>query len=483
MSTLASDKVKDWRAEKLSPTMIVIFGITGDLSHRKLLPALYYLIKNNLLPPNTKIVGVSRHDVDIEKLMTSVRQTLAENNQECDNDTITKFSQMLEMHKMNLTSAEDYKGLKNSLDNLENELGVCVNRLFYLAIPPTVLSHIVDNLGQSGLANGCQHGIAGSRILLEKPFGFDTYSAKELIETNSKYFNESQIFRIDHYIAKETVQNILTFRFENPIFKDLWSAKHISHIEIIASEKIDIEGRAIFYEQTGALRDLAQSHLLQLLATVAMEEPKSMTSSDIHTAKQNLLKSIKQFSPDTIDEQAVRGQYEGYRDEVSTPNSFVETYASLKLIIDNARWRGTPFYIKTGKALSEKKTQVHVHFKPKEVLDGNTNDLFINIQPNEGIDLTLWAKKPGFESKLNKVHMSFLYNQAYDEYGHPNAYERVLVDAIKGDQALFASSDEVLASWELLEPVIKKWESVEDGLIIYKKGSKGPSLPNSWHST
>ena len=483
MQQFKVDKVKDWQEEKLSPTMIVIFGITGDLSHRKLLPALYYLIKNNLLPPNTNIVGVSRHEVDIDELMVSVRQTLSQNNQDCDEVAISRFAQMLKMYKMNLTSVEDYKTLKSNLDKIENELGVCVNRLFYLAIPPTVLSHIVKNLGESGLANGCQHGVANSRILLEKPFGFDTQSAKELIETNAKYFTESQIFRIDHYVAKETVQNILSFRFENPIFKDLWNSDHISHVEIIASEKIGIEGRAIFYEQTGALRDLAQSHLLQLLATVAMEEPKSMTSSDIHTSKNNLLKNIKPFSPDSINAQAVRGQYEGYKEEVNTPNSFVETYAGLKLNIDNARWRDVPFYIKTGKALKEKNTQVHIHFKPKDVNDGRTNDLFINIQPNEGIELTLWAKRPGFESQLNKVNMSFLYNQAYDEYGHPNAYERVLIDAIKGDQSLFASSEEVLASWELLEPVIKKWESVGDGLNIYKKGSTGPDLPESWHSS
>ncbi len=477
---LSKLQIKDWRQEKLSPTIIVIFGITGDLSQRKLLPALYYLIKNDLLPPRTKIIGVSRHDVDINNLMLSVRKSLRDNHQDCSESTITKFSEMLSMQKMNLTSKEDYATLKLSLDKIEESLGVCLNRLFYLAIPPTVLSHIVENLGESGLANGCQHGKANSRLLLEKPFGFDTLSAKELISTNAKYFNEEQIFRIDHYVAKETVQNILSFRFQNPIFESIWNANHISYIEIIAYEKIDIENRAIFYEQTGALRDLAQSHLLQLLAIVAMEEPPSLSSEHIHLSKQNLLKSVIPIPQDNLDQQAVRGQYSSYKKEVNNSKTFVETYAGLKLYIDSVRWRDVPFFIKTGKALHEKRTQIRLRFKSKNPKINTTNDLCINIQPNEGIELKLWAKKPGFETQLNKVNMSFLYQQAFDEYGHPNAYERVLVDAIKGDQSLFASSEEVLASWHILEPVISKWDSKGDGLQIYEKDSNGPKLPKTW---
>lgn len=479
---LREPQVKDWRQEKLNPTIIVIFGITGDLSHRKLLPALYYLIKNDLLPPNTKIIGVSRHDVDLDKLMASVRETLKNNHQDCDEPSISKFSKMLSMHKMNLTSKDDYASLKSHLNKIEDNLGVCLNRLFYLAIPPTVLTHIIENLGVSGLAEGCQHGKANSRLLLEKPFGFDKLSAQELILTNSKYFNEDQIFRIDHYIAKETVQNILSFRFQNPIFESIWNAKHISYIEIVALEKIDIENRSIFYEQTGALRDLTQSHLLQLLATIAMEEPVSLHSEDIHLSKQNLLKSIVPIYPNNLDQQAIRGQYEGYKQEVNNPKSFVETFAGLKLYINTTRWHNVPFFIKTGKAMSEKKTQIRIHFKPKNPNNDKTNDLYINIQPNEGIELILWAKKPGFLSHLNKVNMSFLYQQAYDEYGHPNAYERVLVDAIKGDQSLFASSEGILSSWQILEPVIDKWDSVGDGLQTYKKGSNGPTMPKNWPS-
>lgn len=471
----------DWRSENLRPAIIVIFGITGDLAKRKLLPALYELIKNDLIAPKSKIIGISRRDVSVSELMKNVEPCVLEKDNVCDPTTLKKLESLITMRQVDMTNASDYAELKKYLDELEDKEKVCLNRLFYLSIPPQVLTPIIKNLGEQGLASGCPHGTAVSRILFEKPFGYDLASGRDLIEETAKYFKEDQLFRIDHYVAKETVQNILTFRFRNPIFEDIWDAKHIAKVELIASEKIGIEGRAVFYEQTGALRDLIQSHLLQLTATVAMEKPAEFTSEEIHKAKLELMESIQSVPANKLAERAVRGQYDGYKKEVDNDNSHSETFAALELFIDNPRWAGVPFIIKTGKALAEKSTKICVHFKPLTTDHDHVNTLTFHIQPDEGITVELWVKWPGFERKLTQAKMSFSYDQTFDEHGHPDAYERVLVDAIKGDQTLFATGDEILAAWRVVEPVIQSWQASADSLATYKRGSAGPELPENWN--
>jgi glucose-6-phosphate 1-dehydrogenase len=299
---------------------------------------------------------------------------------------------------------------------------------------------------------------------VEKPFGHDLASAQELIKVTASQFQEEQIYRIDHYLAKETAQNIITFRFENPLFEAVWNNRHVSGIDILASEKIGIEGRAVFYEQQGALRDFIQNHLLQLLAITTMNEPDRLDSAGIHEKKLQLLDAIMPADPS----QARRGQYAGYRDEVQNPDSNVETFAAIHTGIDNNRWRGVPVTIRTGKALAERKTTITFTFK-KDTTGLVANTLQFRIQPDEGIALHLLAKKPGFDHELLPVAMDFAYNQHFDGV-EPAAYERVLLDAVRGDRTLFASGPEVLAAWRIVEPVVQAWNTSGDGLQVYQPG-------------
>lgn len=472
-------QVMDYKSESLEPAIIVIFGITGDLSRRKLLPSLYELVKNNLLAPGTKIVGVTRGNAEVNDLLDEVEDNICSKDGTCDREALKRLRSIITMRQMDLAGADHYRQLAEYLDKLEVDAGICLSRLFYLSIPPGVLPTIVNRLGLHGLNGSCRHGKL-SRILFEKPFGYDYHSGQELIEETAQYFKEEQIFRIDHYVAKETVQNILTFRFRNPIFEDIWDAKHVERIEITAAEKIDIEGRAVFYEQTGALRDLIQSHLLQLLASLTMEKPAEMASASIHKSKLGLLSSVSTVRADKLDEYTIRGQYEGYKKEVNDDKSYVETFAALRLFIENPRWIGVPIIIKTGKALNEKTTDIKVHFRAVTRDHDHLNTLTFHIQPNEGITIDLWVKKPGFERKLQVAKMEFSYDQTFDEHGHPDAYERVLVDAIKGDHTLFATGAEVMEAWRIIDPVIDVWSRNGEGLKPYAKGSTGPALPRDW---
>lgn len=468
------------KKSQLEPAIIVIFGITGDLAQRKLLPALYHLLKDDLLHEDTEIVGVTRRDTSTDELLNKTELCVIEADNVCDPAVLKLMKQRLRMHKMDLTNGEDYEQLYTYLNSIETEHGMCMNRLYYLSIPPSVYEPIVANLGDHGLNKSCQHGRAATRLLIEKPFGYDLPSARELIAETGKHFNEQQIFRIDHYLAKETVQNILTFRFQNPIFETIWDNKHIQHIDILASEKIGIEGRANFYEQVGALRDFIQSHLLQLLATVTMEQPKHMSSEAIHASRLALLDAIEQVPADKVQELAIRGQYDGYRKEVDRPDSHTETFAALHLSIDAPRWKQVPITVRTGKALHEKQTAVTVTFKHLGDDIKHANVLTFSVQPREGIGINLYAKRPGFDNELEMVPMEFSYERSFDDHGHPDAYERVLVDAVKGDRTLFATSEEVIASWRILQPIIEQWSKGADDLQTYKVGSNGPALPEGF---
>lgn len=457
----------------LEPAILTIFGITGDLAKRKLLPALYTLANNNLLPESFKIVGISRQNTTVNDVIDIITKKVQESGQEVDPSTIARLEKNLTILHADITKSDDYSLLKSQLDRIEDETGICLNRIFYLAIPSALFGQVIEKLGQNGLNTGCQHNKSESRLLIEKPFGYDLISAKELIEKLNQHFDEKHIYRIDHYLAKETAQNILTFRFENPLFNGCWDSDHISHIMITASESIGIEGRTSFYEQTGALRDIIQSHLLQLLSLVAMEQPKSMSAEDIHIAKGALLDQVKPPHPDEMDIKTIRGQYDTYRDEVKKPDSQTETFAAIELSIDSPRWAGVPIFIRTGKSLAEKASEITIVFR-NEMTPDRSNYLTIRIQPNEGISLNLRIKKPGFENEIDHAQMDFCYGGPLDAV-HPDAYERVMADALKGDQTLFATSNEVLASWQIAQPILHAWRHNQSPLHIYKTGSWGPN--------
>lgn len=451
---------------KLEPAILVIFGITGDLAQRKLLPALYHLFKDKLLDEHTEIVGLSRRSMTAEELLSTVELCVLEQDNVCDPDVMKEIRTKLRMVSMNPAEPNDYHTLLDVLDDIEDKHGVCMNRLYYLAIPPSVYSTVINNLGRHKLNGSCRHGNAKSRLLVEKPFGYDIVTAKELIRETNAYFHEDQVYRIDHYLAKESAQNILTFRQHNPMFLNSWNGKSISRIDVIAHEKIGVEGRATFYDQVGALRDIVQSHLLQLLALVMVDTPKVEGSIGLHSAKASLLDSLSPVDPTA----AIRGQYEGYQDEVMNSSSLTETYVKLELKSNLKQWQGTVIGLETGKAMSGKKTEIHLEFVDSSP---SSNVLTFRIQPNEGIDLQLTAKKPGFDHVLQKVTMDFSYRGVFDEPSHPDAYERVLVDAVRGDHSLFATSDEVLASWRALQPILDYWQN-STNLILYRQGAVNP---------
>lgn len=457
-----------------APLTLVIFGITGDLAHRKLLPSLYRLTQYDMLPDKLRIVGVTRSKMKIKTLLDGIGNSIEKSGEQCDPKVLQKLGKMIEIVTMDLLHPPDYSRLRDRLEAIENEAGVCMNRLMYLAIPAQVFGPVVERLGQTGLNQACQHGTGLSRLLIEKPFGYDLTSAEELVDHINQQFSEEQVFRIDHYLAKETVQNILTFRFQNPIFKEVWHRDCIKGVMITVAEAIDIEGRAAFYEQTGAMRDVMQSHMLQLLALTTMEEPKDLGSDEIHRRKAELLKSVVPIAPNRVADLSVRGQYESYRLEVDRPESFVETYAALRLQIDNDRWAGVPILLRTGKALNKRVAEITVVFSGDGRLSQD-NNLTIRIQPDEGILLQLLAKKPGFVNVVEPVRMDFNYGRTFSGGVNPDAYDRVLMDAFRGSRTLFATSEEVLMSWKILENVIQEWSKSDSGLKQYAKGSWGPA--------
>jgi glucose-6-phosphate 1-dehydrogenase len=450
---------------QLEPTVIVIFGITGDLAQRKLLPALYHLFKDKLLHPSTEIIGLTRKDLAIDDLLATVELCVLEEDNVCDPDVIKAMRGQMRLVQLDPANSADYEGLKTELRHIEEQYGQCFNRLYYLSIPPAVFESVVENLGEHGLNTSCEHGTAAVRLLVEKPFGHDLSSAKDLVASTETYFKEEQIFRIDHYLAKESVQNILTFRRHNPVFTNKWGAEAISAIRVTAFERLGIEGRTS-YDQIGALSDLIQSHLLQLLTLVMLEVTDAGDNGALHAAKQRVL---SQLSPHNL-ESAVRGQYEGYRAEVNNLESTTETFARIELSSADPIWQGTRLILETGKALADKKTEIVLTFADKT---GATNDLTFRIQPNEGIDLTLTAKKPDFAHQTQKVSMDFSYNGVFDEPSHPDAYERVLVDAANGIGSLFATGDEVIASWQALQPILDYWQQNGE-IVTYPQGSDGP---------
>ncbi len=459
-------------SSELKPTVLVIFGITGNLSQNKLLPALYKLLEHNRLPERFTIVGVFREgEMTVDSLLQQLEITLLRTQKECDSSLLQRIKEAIQPITMDSTNINDFYRLRDQLVDIDHQHQTAHQRLFYLAIPPSIFLSVIECLGESGLN---QEVDASRRIFVEKPFGLDLESAQHLVNCISRYFAEHQIYRIDHYLAKETAQNILAFRFNNPIIEDLWGRQFIDHIQISAMQKGDIEGRVGFYEGMGALRDIVQSHLLQLMALIMMESPEKLDSENIHAEKLELLRSVQPIRARYIDEFSVRGQYAGYLDEVNNQTSTIETFVAVKLEASNSRWGGVPVLLRTGKALAQDLTEIHVVFKSRSRRRSLPNILTIRIQPNEGISLRLTQKKPGFTNELQPIEMNFNYRDAFKD-GQPDAYERVLFDAISGDQSLFASSDEVIRSWEILDPLIQAWKNDNSQPARYEKGSDGPA--------
>ena len=455
----------------LEPTIIVIFGITGDLSQRYLLPALYHLFKDDLLDEHTEIIGLTRQGLTAEELFGKVELCINEVDNVCDPVALKLIQTKTRLIQFDPNISEDYDKLLSELNSTEERHGLCMNRLYYLSIPPDVFATVVHNMGTAGLNGSCQHGIATTRLLVEKPFGSDLASAKELITKTGEVFKEEQVFRIDHYLAKDAVQAMLAFRLSCSNLADAWNSHNIRQIDIVANEKIGIEGRVNFYEGLGALRDLIQSHLLQLLALVSMELPhQSKDSNSLHAAKQALLAAVAPADPS----RAVRGQYTTYRQEVNNPESITETYAKLQLQINNQRWAGVPITIATGKNLAKKRTEVTLTLASGDSSTASSSFVF-RIQPVSGIDLTATGDSNGFIASLKSAVTAYKSNHKFNSTSESNAYERVLADAIRGDQSLFVSSEEVLLSWKILEPVVEAWQGNATGMQTYVNSSDGAS--------
>jgi glucose-6-phosphate 1-dehydrogenase len=479
-----------------APASIIIFGATGDLSRRKLVPALYNLAHENYMPPVYNIVAFARKPHTNEEIRAEYKKAVTEfSRQEVRDQLWDSFAQNIFYIQSNLDDLEGYKRLQAELDRMDGERGTAGNRLFYLAVPPELMPGIVELLGKSGLNKSEGY----TRVILEKPFGRDLASAVELNHILHRVFDESQVYRIDHYLGKEAVQNIFVFRFANGILEPIWNRTFINNIQITVAETVGVEQRGDYYDNSGALRDIIQNHGLQLLAVTTMEPPPEFTPKDVRDMKAQVLRSIRPQSFQEIREGTVRGQYgegsiggervPGYRteDEVN-PKSDTETYVALKLFIENWRWAGVPMFLRTGKRLPKRYTEIAVEFNlPPLMLFGKDgvnqvepNALVFTIQPDEGISLKFESKIPGQENRIRPVTMDFRYTTAFGEDA-PEAYERLLLDAMLGDPMLFTRYDEVEAQWSVITPILKAWQEIPaPEFPNYNAGSWGPQAADDF---
>jgi len=460
---------------------IVIFGASGDLTQRKLVPALHTLSCRQLLAEETRVIGVAHTEYDDETFREHLYDGVVEYSRAASGPDDTcqlwpEFSANYTYILGELSDLETYRRLGEQLDQLDREFGTGGCVLFYLAVPPSLYTMIVERLGKAGL-NRSDEG--WRRIIVEKPFGHDLESARQLNDKIHQVFDESQVYRIDHYLGKETVQNIISLRFANAIFEPLWNRNYINHVQISVSETVGVGHRAGYYEQAGVLRDMFQNHLMQLLTLTALEPPVAFEADALRDEKAKVLKAV---SPVT---QSVRGQYRRYRDEAGVASdSDTATYAALKLWVDNWRWRGVPFYLRSGKALSRRSTEIAIEFRcvPHLMFEFDSEDdiapdvLSLCLQPNEGIHLRFQAKEPGGGMHTRSVAMEFHYAEHFGVDALPDAYERLLLDALKGDASLFARADEIELSWSIIDPLLDQWAG-EDAppLAFYESGETGPS--------
>jgi glucose-6-phosphate 1-dehydrogenase len=477
---------------QLPPIILVIFGAAGDLTWRKLIPALYNLFLDNMLPEKFAIFGVDGKPSSISDWCDHLRDGVDQFSRrgKADktkwDDFVSHFSNCL---TGDLKNPETYKSLAKAVNEQDKVLGDQTEHVYYLATPPTIVKDIVENLGGAGLTS--DPGL--SRLVFEKPFGHDLPSACALNQSLLKTLDESQIYRIDHFLGKETVQNILAFRFANALFEPIWDRRYIDHVQITVAETLGVEHRGEYYEHAGALRDMIQNHLMQILSLIAMEPPAAFTADEIRARKVDVLRAIRPIPTDNLHQYAARGQYgpgwlkgehvPGYRKEADIdPASTTETFAALKLFIDNWRWQDVPFYMRTGKRMTQDVSHAIIQFRPvphqafpnSASLDWQANRIKIEIQPDEGINLRFQVKQPGIAMRLSSQEMSFCYADAF-KTAHPEAYETLLLDVVLGDATLFMRADQVENAWKVVSPVLEVWGStLSSDFPNYASGSWGP---------
>ena len=470
------------------PGALVIFGATGDLTARKIVPALYNLALQRLLPAAFAVVGAARQPLTSEQFRENLHTDLVEfsRTKPINEDVWRSFAE--NVHYVSTKDATGYDTLRDTLVELDVRSGTNGNRLFYLATPPSAYGPIIDLLQEHRLTEN-----VNARVVIEKPFGHDLGSAIELSQKLQGVFTEDEIFRIDHYLGKETVQNILVLRFANGIFEPIWNRQYVDHVQITVAESLGIEERAAYYEQAGALRDVVQNHLLQLVTLVAMEPPVSFDANAVRDEKLKVLRAIRPIAPEDAADNVVRGQYgpgfiegtpvRGYREEDGiSPTSPTETFLAIRAYIDNWRWEGTPFYVRTGKRLPKRSTEIAIQFRAaphavfsREAAEGmEPNALVLRIQPDEGISLKFGAKVPVQGIRIRSVNMDFVYGASF-MVDAPDAYETLIVDALRGDATLFTRQDEVEQQWRFVDPIARAWAEGQTELPIYPAGTWGPT--------
>lgn len=489
--------------ESLEPCVMVIFGATGDLTHRKLLPALYNLALEHPLPAGFSVVAFARRPYNDEVFRQQALESINEfSRQKPVNPQIWEsFASGIHYLQSDFHNEAGYEELAKLLNKLDQERGTSGNRIFYLSTPPSQYAEIIQHLGATGL-NRNRKG--WTRIIIEKPFGKDLVSARELNRQAGKVFKEEQIYRIDHYLGKETVQNILVFRLANGIFEPVWNHRYVDSVQITVAENLGLEGRGGYYEESGAIRDMVQNHMLQLLTLVAMEPPISMGANAVRDEKVKVLHALQHMHGREVLENTIRAQYgagwisghevPGYLQEPGvSPHSTTETYVAMKVFIENWRWAGVPFYLRTGKHLPKRVTEIAIQFKrPPMMLFKNDsqsqaepNVLILRIQPDEGISLKFGAKVPGTETQIRAVNMEFFYGSSFVRE-QPEAYERLLLDCMYGDSTLFTRRDEVEAAWSFIQDILDEWsDAPRETIHSYESGSWGPQAADEfiWHDS
>ncbi len=481
------------RKNPSSPFTLIIFGASGDLTRRKLIPAVFNLYRQNLLPEEFSVVGFARSAYSDENFREQLQIALTADGDlpETDQTRWSEFARRLFYHQGRYDDPADYQSLAEKLETMGPSSEPGGNYLFYLATPPDAVPKVARQIKHANLARpGSQ--TPWSRIIVEKPFGDDLESAQKLNQQLTKVFQENQIFRIDHYLGKETVQNLLVFRFANAIFEPIWNNHFVDHVQIAVTETLGVETRGAFYDQSGAIRDIVQNHMMHLLSLIAMESPVSLDAGSIHDEKVKVLKSLRPLPIVCVGQNVVRGQYaagviagqevvEYRREPEVSADSRTETFVAMKLLVDNWRWAGVPFYLRTGKRLPVRITEIGIHFKsiPEVLFNAKQfgtippNLLTIRIQPNEGISMQFQVKVPGPQMQIHPYNMDFSYMDSFRE-SPPDAYERLLLDAVLGDTTLFARNDEVEAAWAFLTPILCSCAEQKTELLQYPAGSWGP---------